>query len=162
MDISMPRMNGLDATRIIRRELPECQVVIVSMNDREIASHHAREVDAAAYVAKSETPHTLLSTIEKIVGLNGDERLKKSTASGSASLRESDEGGGPERLIVVNIDVTERRETESTLRENERRYREMIDAAGGHLHHGCRRAAYALQPGGSGILGTGAAIMQRI
>ena len=33
MDVSMPRMNGLEATRILRRELPESRVVIVSQND---------------------------------------------------------------------------------------------------------------------------------
>src|SRR2546430_3268188 len=33
MDISMPRMNGVEATRIIRREVPESKVIIVSQND---------------------------------------------------------------------------------------------------------------------------------
>ena len=89
MDISMPRMNGLDATRIIRRDLPECQVVIVSMNDREIASRHAREVNAAAYVSKSETPQMLLSTIERVVERrepvpNGGATVTESTGSQKA------------------------------------------------------------------------------
>ncbi|MGB0009612.1 MAG: response regulator, partial [Candidatus Sulfotelmatobacter sp.] len=36
MDISMPRMNGLEATRILRKELPEVKVIIVSQNDPAI------------------------------------------------------------------------------------------------------------------------------
>ena len=33
IDISMPRMNGIEATRIVRKELPQSEIIIVSQND---------------------------------------------------------------------------------------------------------------------------------
>jgi PAS domain S-box-containing protein len=68
MDVSMPRMNGIDAAQIIRRELPESRIVIVSQNDPSIISRQLREVDAAAYVAKSDLPQLLLPTLDRLVG----------------------------------------------------------------------------------------------
>jgi DNA-binding NarL/FixJ family response regulator len=50
MDIKTPRMNGLEATRIIRRESPDCKVVIVSQNDAMVASEQARSMDANGLV----------------------------------------------------------------------------------------------------------------
>ncbi len=63
MDISMPRMNGLDATQILRRDMPDSKIVIVSQNDPAIACRQATEVDAAAYVAKSSLSDDLVPTI---------------------------------------------------------------------------------------------------
>jgi CheY-like chemotaxis protein len=68
MDISMPRMNGLEATRILRRDLPETKVVIISQNDPAIARRQAKEVDAAAYISKSDLSRDLLPTLSSFLG----------------------------------------------------------------------------------------------
>jgi DNA-binding NarL/FixJ family response regulator len=79
MDVSMPRMNGLDATRIIRRELPESKVVIVSQNDPAVVRRQTREIDAAAYVDKANLSRALLPTIDRCLG-NGDSKKSDSNS----------------------------------------------------------------------------------
>jgi DNA-binding NarL/FixJ family response regulator len=64
MDITMPRMSGLDATRIIRRELPESKILIVSQNDPAIIHRQAQEVGAAGSVAKADVSRDLMPMIE--------------------------------------------------------------------------------------------------
>jgi signal transduction histidine kinase len=43
MDVSMPEMNGVEATRIIHQEFPDIRVLIVSQNDPEITKRQAQE-----------------------------------------------------------------------------------------------------------------------
>ena len=64
MDISMPRMDGLEATRILRREAPECKIVIISQNASDIARRQSEEVGAAAYVAKHDLARELIPTLD--------------------------------------------------------------------------------------------------
>jgi CheY-like chemotaxis protein len=65
MDINMPRMNGLEATRVIRSEAPECDVIIVTQNEAMVAREQARRADAHGFVTKSDLARDLLPTIEK-------------------------------------------------------------------------------------------------
>ena len=67
MDIAMPRMNGLDAARIIRREVSESEVVIVSESDRAVLHRQALEVEASSYVTKSSLSQDLLPTIDRVL-----------------------------------------------------------------------------------------------
>ena len=67
MDISMPRMDGIDATRIIRQEVPESQVIIISQNDCTIVCRQARDVGAAAFVTKVDLSRDLLPAIDRLV-----------------------------------------------------------------------------------------------
>ena len=85
MDISMPRMNGLEATRVIRKEIPEAKVIIISQNDPAIAQRQAQEVDATAYVAKSDLSKYLLPTISRLLGSANFEHGSDSESSHPAN-----------------------------------------------------------------------------
>src|SRR5215469_17365510 len=67
MDISMPRMDGVHATRIVREEVPESRVIIVSQNDPAIARQQASESGAADFVTKGTLARDLLPAILKVI-----------------------------------------------------------------------------------------------
>jgi len=66
MDISMPRMDGISATRIIRQEMPEAEVIIISQNDPKIVARQAG-LNARGYVSKCELSQSLLPMIRRLV-----------------------------------------------------------------------------------------------
>ena len=68
MDINMPRMDGLEATRILRRELPACKVVIVTQNHTSIARQQAASVEAGAAVTKGDLTRDLRGIVETVLG----------------------------------------------------------------------------------------------
>lgn len=67
MDVTMPRMNGLDATRILRREIPELDVILVSQNDPRVVSRQASDVGARGYCSKSDLRRDLVPMIERTI-----------------------------------------------------------------------------------------------
>jgi two-component system response regulator NreC len=60
LDISMPRMNGLEACRIIRKGMPACEVLIVSQHDSKEVQDCALKAGARGYVTKSQLRRDLL------------------------------------------------------------------------------------------------------
>ena len=66
MDISMPRMDGLVAARILRRDLPETKIIIISQTDPAIGNQQAEDLGAAAFIAKSDLAKHLLSAISRL------------------------------------------------------------------------------------------------
>jgi len=64
MDVNMPTMNGLEATRRITAEFPEITVIGLSMNDDEKVILAMREAGATGYVSKTEAADKLVDVIE--------------------------------------------------------------------------------------------------
>src|ERR1700682_2549048 len=81
MDISMPRMDGVEATRIIRREVPESKVIIVSQNDPAVVSSQAAEIGAVGYVNKDDLARDLLPAVESVVADRSGEKTKVRAAT---------------------------------------------------------------------------------
>lgn len=67
MDVSMPCMDGVQATRIIRQEMPESQVIIVSQNDPEVTQQTAVQAGARAFISKAKLAQDLFRTMEVVV-----------------------------------------------------------------------------------------------
>jgi signal transduction histidine kinase len=63
MDISMPKMNGIEATRIISSELPHIRIIGLSMHDKQDQADRMIEAGASAYCTKHGSTDLLLSAI---------------------------------------------------------------------------------------------------
>ena len=66
MDLRMPGMGGVEATRVIRRDLPNTRVIIVSDHEIDPMRLQVGELEASAYIAKIDMAWNLVSTIEKV------------------------------------------------------------------------------------------------
>lgn len=63
MDVTMPRLDGIEATRQIKSRLPDVRVIGLSMHDKEDLAEAMREAGAAAYLSKNGCCETLIGTI---------------------------------------------------------------------------------------------------
>lgn len=64
LDISLPRMSGIEAARGIRSVSPESRIIFVSQHDSVLLARDALQAGASAYVVKSDAGRDLLSAIE--------------------------------------------------------------------------------------------------
>lgn len=67
LDISMPRVNGLQAAAEIVRARPQTRVLMLSMHDGEQYQREALRAGAAGYVLKSEADHDLVGACRAAV-----------------------------------------------------------------------------------------------
>ena len=63
MDVSMPRVNGIEATRRISAELPGTRIVGLSMHERDDMALAMQEAGAVAYLSKDGPTESLLEAI---------------------------------------------------------------------------------------------------
>ncbi len=66
LDVSMPRMDGLEACRRIRKSVPKSEVLIVTQHDSPQMMREALGVGARGYIVKSDAARDLLAALEAV------------------------------------------------------------------------------------------------
>jgi DNA-binding NarL/FixJ family response regulator len=66
LDISMPEMNGLEATQQIVKALPKTEVLILTLHDSEDLVRDVVQAGARGYVLKSDTGRDLVAGINAL------------------------------------------------------------------------------------------------
>jgi DNA-binding NarL/FixJ family response regulator len=68
MDVSMPGMNGLEATRIIHEVLPETKVLLLTLHSSTEFVRSAFRAGARGYVLKSDAENELVRALNVVIG----------------------------------------------------------------------------------------------
>jgi len=128
MDLSMPKMDGSKAARIIRQKVPESKVIIISQNNPEVVRQQARRVGAAAWVAKSNLARDLIPTIQETISARNRDDARETPSDGLISQPIWDSAGTVESILVHGADVTEQVIARQEIETREQQFREMMDA----------------------------------
>jgi DNA-binding NarL/FixJ family response regulator len=64
MDIAMPKMNGIEASKKIRKLLPRTKILILSMYSHEHYVNELLEVGVSGYLLKDSSGHDIIKAID--------------------------------------------------------------------------------------------------
>lgn len=66
MDLKMPVLNGVEATKIIRKSFPDIKIIALTSYDTKSFIANMIQVGAVAYLIKNTTPKDLIHTINEV------------------------------------------------------------------------------------------------
>lgn len=161
MDIRMPRRSGVDATRIIRQEMPAINILMLTVSDAEADLFEAIKAGAKGYMLKNVESTDLVEAV-RLVAVGG---VVISSPMAENLLNEfgSIYNRAPQRQRAQRTNLTEREReilcqlsrgssnreigvalgiSENTVRAHLRNILEKL-----HLHNRIQAAAYAIKEG---------------
>jgi DNA-binding NarL/FixJ family response regulator len=66
LDIGMPLLNGIDATRRIRKSSPDTEVLILTMHESEDLVQQVIEAGACGYILKDDADRILIAAVDAL------------------------------------------------------------------------------------------------
>ena len=159
MDIRMPKMTGLDATRIIRREVPEAKIVILTVSDDDDDLFEAIKAGAIGYLLKNLKARALFERVRgafrgeaalspllatRVMEEFARQRRREAVSPDSPELTDRERtvlqlviGGSSNKEIAAKLDIAE-----STVKRHLHNILEKL-----HLENRVQAAAYAVRKG---------------
>ncbi len=99
MDVTMPELDGVEATRQIKARQPEVRIVMLTMHADQDVLAEAIRAGANGYLVKDCSTDEIASAIESVAG--GETALSpRLAASMLAEVRRQDAGAEAERVIT--------------------------------------------------------------
>jgi DNA-binding NarL/FixJ family response regulator len=83
VDIGMPQLNGIDATKVLKRLLPNVKVIVLTQNEDSLLVAEAFRAGASGYLLKYAAPKELLQAIDEV--LKGASYLSPRITSGAVA-----------------------------------------------------------------------------
>ncbi|HTC43075.1 MAG TPA: response regulator transcription factor [Candidatus Acidoferrales bacterium] len=68
MDVTMPGMNGLEATRIIRKQHPDVKVILLTLHESSEVLRSGFRAGANGYLLKADAEDELMKALRVVVG----------------------------------------------------------------------------------------------
>ena len=68
MDINLPGMSGIRCTRGVKELLPDCHVVMLTVEEDDVDIFNALKAGASGYLLKLTSPAEILASISQVVG----------------------------------------------------------------------------------------------
>ena len=105
LDVTMPELNGLDATRQICRSLPGTPILILTMHDSDELCAEAVQAGASGCVLKSDSPRQLLGAVEAVAA--GGKYFTRPTGSPALSGQRSGGSNATPRLSAREREIVQ-------------------------------------------------------
>ncbi|MCA1731862.1 MAG: response regulator transcription factor, partial [Actinobacteria bacterium] len=96
-----PEMDGLEATRLIKQELPRTSVIIVTIHKNPDYLLQAIKAGAADYILKDATQRELISSVRKVLG--GETLLSSELAAPLLRKLAAEDKGNPGPLPTAPL-----------------------------------------------------------
>ena len=108
MDIAMPGMNGIEATRLLKRKSPTTHILVLTMHDDDEFFFPLLRAGASGYLLKDADPQELLYAV-RVVGKEGKPFLSpavaKSLMEGYVAIAAGAESNGNDVLTPREKEV---------------------------------------------------------
>lgn len=107
LDIGMPLLNGVEATRQIRKLSPQTEVLILTMHESELLVQEVLEAGAHGYILKDDADRNLLTAVDALRRHEPymSSRLPEAVSKASPSFGE---GKAPDRSSRSRLTPRER------------------------------------------------------
>jgi DNA-binding NarL/FixJ family response regulator len=97
LDITMPRMDGLDVLKQLKIEKPKLPVIVLSIHPEDQYALRVLKAGAAGYVTKDSAPDELINAIRKVC--RGGKYISPSLAERLVFQLDSDFGEMPHEIL---------------------------------------------------------------